>query len=137
MPKIEKAWQDLFKYTDEQVENLEEHQIQYIQKILEFSKYNLVATVVDSENCAWRAKIGDRIVLNGSGAISPKKCTNQDMLCMFAVAPLLPFVHVFQDRLLSDLDPNKLVWKRVQCADTGVKHCGWGQITMEISAEKV
>ena len=137
MSEIKKEMQNFFGYTDEQTENLQENQIQYFKKIPEYMGHNLVATVVHSENCAWQAKIGDRIVLNGGGVIMPKLCTNQEMICMFAVAPLLPLLYVFQDRVSSDLDPNTSVWKRIQCVDTGVQHCGWGQITMEISAEKV
>ena len=137
MSDIENAIQSHWEYTDEQMANLGDNQIKYLKKVPEYLKYNLVATVVESENCGCKVGVGDRIVLNGGGVILPNQCTNQDKLCMFAVAPLLPFVYLFQDRIASDVDPNECVWKRVQCADTGVERCGWGQITMEVNAEKI
>jgi putative sterol carrier protein len=137
MPKIEKGIQDLFGYTDEQVESLKENQIQYIEKMTERTKYNLVAEVVESRNCGWGNQVGDKIVLWGGVMIRPSECTNKDGLCLFAVAPLQPFSQVFLDRVSSGMDPTKSVFKRIKCLDTGVEHCGWGEIVMEVRAELI
>ena len=138
MPKIAKEVQDFFGYTDKQVESLGENQIQYIENMTEMAKYRVVAEVVESRNCAWGAKAGDKIVLSfAGGSIDMKACTNKDQLCMWALAPLQPFAHIFQDRIACGLDPTKTAFKRVQCLDTGVEHCGWGQIIMEVRVEPV
>ena len=137
MPKIAKEMQDLFGYTDEQVDGLKENQIQYIEKIGDHAKYKLVAEVVESRNCGWGAQVGDKIVLLAGGLIIPSECTKKDALCLWAVAPLQPFSQVFQDRVSSGMDPTKSVFKRVRCLDTGVEHCGWGEIVMEVRAEPV
>ena len=137
MSKIDKGLQDFMEYTDEQAENLEESQALFVNKMPELNGIKMVATVTESENCGCKMKIGDRIELFAGLALIPSLCVNQEMICLGALAPLMPFAHVFVDRITSGLDPNKSVWKRVGCIDTGVSNCGWGKITMEISAEKV
>ncbi|MFH2011995.1 MAG: hypothetical protein ABIJ37_04705 [Pseudomonadota bacterium] len=137
MPKITKEMQGLFGYTDEQVESLEENQILYIEKMGEMRKYNVVAEVVESRNCAWGAKVGDKIVMRAGGAIDTKECTNKDLLCIWALTPLQPFSHIFMDRIACGIDPTKPIFKRTHCLDNGVEHCGWGQIVMDVRVEPV
>jgi len=136
MAAIPKATQAHLGYTDEQVANLKQNQINYINGIREHIKYNLVAEVVESKNCGWQAKVGDRIVLRGLGGLVPADCTNKEGFCIWALAALLPYSMIMLDRASSGMDPNESVFKRTTCGDTGVEHCGWGRIVMEISAEK-
>lgn len=135
MPKITKEMQELFGYTDDQVKDLKENQIQLIEKLPELSKYNLVAKVVESRNCVIGAKPGDKIVLKAGGAIDTQACTNKEEICLWAVAPLLPFSYSFHELVGHGVDPTKMMLKRVHCLDTGVEHCGWGQIVMEVRVE--
>ena len=136
MAQIPRELQDLFGYSDEQVEGLTENQLKYISQMGAHLKYNLVAEVVESENCVWQAQVGDRIVLKGLGGIAPSECINKEALCIDAIAPLQSFARIFLDRVSSGLDPNGSVFRRVACNDTGVDHCGWGRIVMEVRAEE-
>jgi hypothetical protein len=53
------------------------------------------------------------------------------------LAALPPFSMIMLDRASNGLNPNDLVFKRTTCGDTGIEHCGWGRIVMEISAEEI
>lgn len=135
--KITEGTQAFFGYSDKQAEELRDNQAKYINSMQEHMKYNLVAEVVGSENCAWQAKVGDRIVLRGLGGIAPGECSNKEFLCIDAVAPLQSLARIFLDRVSSGLDPNGSVYRSASCSDTGAEHCGWGRIVMEARAEKV
>ena len=137
MRNIPKETQEMFGYTDEQIEGLRENQIEYIKKMPELAKYNLIAEVVESRNCVWGAKVGDKIVLWAGGIINTRECTNKDQLCLWAIAPLQSFSHAFQERVILGVDPIKSIFKRVCCLDVGAEHCGWGQIVMEIRVEPI
>ena len=137
MQKISNEMQKLFGYTDDQVEGLKENQIQFIDKLAELLKYNLIAEVVESKNCIMGAKPGDKIVLKAGGAIDTQACTNKKEICLWAVAPLLPFSYSFQELVGHGVDPTKMMFKRVHCLDTGVENCGWGQIVMEVRVEPI
>jgi hypothetical protein len=76
MTKLTKEEQERYRYTNEQVEALSENQVRLIEGIEEMTKYRVVAKVVDSNNCGWNAKGGDKIVLNGPGWILPAECSN-------------------------------------------------------------
>jgi len=135
MTKIAKEAQERYGYTDDQVKQLKENQIRLINNISKLTNYRLVAEVVESENCGWNAKVGDKIVLSGPGWILPAECTNTENTCLFAVSELTPFSWMLYDRVCSGHDPKDMIFKRVRCKDPGVEHCGWGQIVMEIRAE--
>jgi hypothetical protein len=133
--KIAKEAQERYGYTDDPVKQLKENQIRLINNISKLTNYRLVAEVVESENCGWNAKVGDKIVLSGPGWILPAECTNKENTCLFAVSELTPFSWMLYDRVCSGHDPEDMIFKRVRCKDPGVEHCGWGQIVMEIRAE--
>ena len=137
MTKIAKEAQERYGYTDDQVKQLKENQIKLINNISELSNYRLVAEVVESENCGWNAKVGDKIVLSGPGWLLPSECTNKENTCLFAVSELVSFSHILYDRVCNGNDPTNLLFKRTRCKDPGVDHCGWGQIVMEISVERI
>ena len=67
MTKIVKEAQERYGYTDDQVKKLKENQIRLINNIGELTSYKLIAEVVESQNCGWNAKVGDKIVLSGPG----------------------------------------------------------------------
>ena len=135
MTKIAEAAQERYGYTDEQVKQLKENQIRLINNISKLTNYRLVAEVVESRNCGWAAKVGDKIVLSGPGWILPQECTNKESTYLFAVSELVPFSMMLYDRVCSGIDPAEMMFRRIRCKDPGVEHCGWGQIVMEIRAE--
>lgn len=135
MPQIGKEAQERYGYTDTQIKNLKENQIRIINNISKLAKYRLVAEVVESENCGWQAKIGDKIVFSGPGWLLPPECSNPNNTCLFAVSELVPFFYMLYDRVCSGYDPKDMIFKRVRCKDTGVEHCGLGQIVMDVRAE--
>ena len=113
MHNMSKEILDLFGYTDEQINGLKENQIEYIKMMPELAKYNLVAEVVESRNCVWGAKKGDKIVLWTGGLINTRECTNKDQLCLWAVTPLQSFSQAFIERVISGADPMRSFFKRV------------------------
>jgi hypothetical protein len=135
MTEIAKAAQERYGYTDEQIKQLKKNQIRLINNISKLTNYRLVAEVVESENCGWKAKVGDKIVLSGPAWILPAECTNKENTCLFAVSELVPFAFMLYDRVCSGHDPDDMIFKRVRYKDTGIEHCGLGKIVMEVRAE--
>jgi len=135
MAKIAKEAQERYGYTDKQIKQLKKNQIQLINNIGKLVNYRLIAEVVESENCGWNAKVGDKNVLSGPGWILQKECTNKENTCLFAVSELVPFSFMLYDRVCNGHDPADMIFRRVRCKDPGIDHCGLGQIVMDIQAE--
>ncbi len=87
----------------------------------------LIIEVVDSHGCTVGMKIGDRLVFKALGVLLPAKSSQW---CSQAMAEIGGFANMAQDRFVSGLDPNGMIFNHFSCMDAGAK-CGWGQVVMK------
>ena len=119
-------------WTKEQINNLTLRQRRNVRVTPMRRAIKLIAEVVKAENCACKPKIGDRIIINGAGIVA-KRQTTFPYLCLFALAPLLPFVYVVYDRCVDGLDPSPQGFgDHVRCCDVGVGCGGWGEVMFKV-----
>jgi uncharacterized repeat protein (TIGR04076 family) len=127
-----KRFQKNNRYTDEELEILKSDpkRSQGIMKLFspEISKLYLIIEVVDSHGCTVRMKQGDRLVFKALGVLVPELSSPW---CSHAMAEIGGFANMAQDRFVSGLDPNGMIFKHFSCMDAGVK-CGWGQVIMKV-----
>ena len=90
--------------------------------------------MVKATNCGYKPKIGDRYVFAPGGTIITEECTWP--ICVWALAPMLPFFYMYYDRILAGLDPNDCYMENIKCADIGVDCGGFGEIVLKISYKK-
>jgi len=125
-----------YGFTDEQINKLSLTQWRVIKSTPRRWQYRMVAEVIEAKNCVGGAKKGDKYVFNASGFLLPDECT-VPRLCLWALAPMLPFILIIYDRLAEGLDdPSPKGWDNVHCADVGVECGGFGQVLFRIYCEK-
>jgi len=132
--KLKKTVMEALGYTEEQAESLSEKQQKIIKGGPARRAYKVIVEVVESENCGYKPKVGDRYVMNGSGMLIPEECTFP--LCLWALAPILPISYVIFDRLSQGLDPNGHLYDHIKCTDTGVGCGGIGEVAFKVYCEK-
>jgi len=122
-------------WSEEQIKNLTPAQRRNVRVTPFRRAVKLIAEVVKAENCACKPKIGDKIVVNGAGVLA-KKQTTFPYLCLFAIAPLLPYVYGIYDRCAEGLEPNPVGWaNHFRCGDVGVGCGGWGEVMFKVYCE--
>lgn len=137
MGKEEFNWERFQKhnlYTDEELEIFKKdpRRSTKVKKIFsrEIAKKYLVVEVVSSHGCTAGMKPGDRLVFRGLGVLIPEKSSPW---CAQAMGEIGGFATMIQDRFVSGLDPNDMVFDHFSCMDTGVRCGGWGQVIMKAS----
>jgi uncharacterized repeat protein (TIGR04076 family) len=126
----------LVGWTDEQIDNLSPKMLKFLRRPRSFGieQYKMIAEVVRSENCSFRLKKGDKFVFGSAGILLPDESTAS--LCLWAMAPLLPFNYMIYDRLCEELDPNGIFPDHVKCTDVGVACGGFGEVLFKVSCQK-
>lgn len=118
-------------WSDEEMAKLSPEMIKFVGEAYpEFGKYKLVAEVTESSNCTFALKKGERLVFAANGLLLPRECTAN--LCLWAIAPLLPFSFMVYDHLYHGIDPCSLFPNTMKCADTGVGCGGFGEVAFKV-----
>jgi uncharacterized repeat protein (TIGR04076 family) len=124
--------QEYYGYSDEELEALKSdpHKGPATQKLFssEIAKKYLVIKVVSSHGCTAGMRAGDKLVFKALGILMPEK---SNPWCSQAMGEIGGFANMAQDRFVSGLDPNGMVFNHFSCMDAGAK-CGWGQVVMKV-----
>ena len=126
---------DMLKYTEEEVKNLTRKQWELLCVGEDIYNYKMYAEVVKAAHCGYLPKIGDRYVFAPGGTLIPEECTWP--ICVWALAPMLPFFYMYYDRTRAGLDPNDMWMENVTCADIGTDCGGFGSVLFKIRFEKI
>ena len=123
-------------YTDEEIRNFkaDARKVKAVVKLFsrEIAKKNLIIEVVKSHGCTAGMKPGDRLVFRALGVLDTKR--SSDGWCAQALGEIGGFANMVQDRYVSGLDPNGIIFDHFSCMDAGTK-CGWGQVIMKVYVE--
>jgi uncharacterized repeat protein (TIGR04076 family) len=135
MSNVEFNWKQFQKhnfYTDEELEIFKKNprRANSVKKIFsrEIAKKYYVVEVVKSHGCTAGMKPGDRLVFRGLGVLVPEKSSPW---CAQAMGEIGGFATMVQDRFVSGLDPNNMIFNHFSCMDTGLRCGGWGQVIMK------
>lgn len=124
------------QYTDEEMRNFkaDPRKVNAVMKLFsrEIAKKNLIIEVVESHGCTAGMKPGDRLVFRALGLLDTKR--SSDGWCTQALGEIGGFANMVQDRYVSGLDPNGMIFDHFSCMDAGSK-CGWGQVIMKVYVE--
>ncbi len=131
---LKKMAMDAFGYSEEQFNRLNEKQRKIIEAAPLRRQYKMIAEVVESANCGYKPKIGDKYVMMANGRLIPEECTFP--ICLWALAPFLPISYVVFDRISQGLDPNGHLFDHIRCTDTGCDCGGIGQVAFKIYCQK-
>jgi hypothetical protein len=135
MGKKEFDWNRFQKhthYTDEELEALKSdpRRAKATMKLFspEIAKKSFVVEVVSSHGCLAGMKPGDRLVFKSLGVLD---LTKSSPWCANAFGELAGFANMIQDRFVSGLDLNDMIYNHFSCMDAGCKG-GWGQVIMKV-----
>ena len=121
-------------YSEKQAEGLNEKQEKIIKGGAARRAHKIIMEVEKAETPGCKAKVGDRIVMSGSGILIPEECTMP--LCLWAIAPVLPIHYVIYERLSLGMDPNDILYDHFKCRGLGVDCGGIGELVFKITCEK-
>ncbi len=131
MERLKAGW----GWTEEEIRNLSPKQWHLIDRGAEFPKYRIIAEVVKAHGCLCHPKLGDKFVFHASGFLLPKE-TTFPRICVWALAPMVPFIYMVYDRIAQDTDPTSLSIDYIKCLDTGVECGGYGEVLFHIYCER-
>ena len=120
-------------WTDEQIDSLSPKMLRFL-RLAKGQEHKMIAEVIRSENCSFKLRKGDKLVFGSNGILLPDESTAN--LCLWAIAPLLPFNYMIYDRFSEGLDPNGIFPDHVKCTDVGVACGGFGEALFKVSCKK-
>ncbi len=136
-PELIEFARQKYRASDEQIDKLTDTQWRVIKSAPSRWQYRMVAEVVEANNCLAGHKKGDKYVFSASGFLLPDEST-VTRLCLWALAPMLPFIYIVYDRLAEGLDdPSPKGWDSMHCPDVGLDCGGVGQVLFKVYCEKV
>ena len=97
------------------------------------SRYQLVATVVESKGCHSGHVVGQKIIFDSSGNLLTESAPKR--ICAFLMPNLVVLINAFFENLMNGRDPNEIMFNRTGCFDVGPACGGWGHVIVEMSAE--
>ena len=128
-------YQKLLGYSDEEMRvfRADPHREEVSPKIFspEMARKKMIIEVVESHGCTVGMKPGDKLVFKSLGVLDLKRSSPW---CAQAFGSIAGIANMIQDRLVSGLDPNKMVYNHFSCEDVGPRY-GWGQIIMKAYVE--
>jgi uncharacterized repeat protein (TIGR04076 family) len=133
--EIPQSMIDMLGYTEEDVKGLTRKQKELLLVGEDLYNYKMIAEVVKAKNCGYRPNIGDRYVFAPGGTIITEECTWP--ICVYALAPMLPFFYMYYDRIRAGLDPNDMWMENIKCADIGTDCGGFGEVLFKFTFEKI
>ncbi len=91
----------------------------------------IVAEVIEAHGCAAGHKVGEKIVFSAAQgtlltAQSPAR------ICASVLGTLATGVAVFQERIVSGLEPDANLYRRLGCVDAGLQCGGWGRVSFKL-----
>ena len=127
------AFQRHLRYDDEDLKAFQsdEKRVEAAKKLFskDIMKKELVIEVVESHGCSCGLKPGDQLIFNGLAVLDTgRSCPNW---CAHAMMPVPMLATLAQDRFVSGLDINNMVYDHFSCGDVGPRRHGWGQIVMK------
>jgi uncharacterized repeat protein (TIGR04076 family) len=136
---IEELWklfQGHMEYTDEQMKvfRTDPEKVKMVTETPDFVKCQIVAEVIESENCHAGHKVGDKFIMSAGGVLMSEKCPNR--MCMFALGPVANMLPALYERIFTKSDPGYKRSNIVQCTDIGLDKGGWGKVLMKVTIEK-
>lgn len=128
-----KAFQKTLQYTDEELEVFKNDQKRSAaaQKIFtpEVAAKDLVMEVVESHGCSCRLKPGDKLVFKALSQLDLERSSKN--WCAHALWSVPQIASVAQDRFVSGLPINDMIYDHFTCGDCGPMRHGWGQVVIK------
>ena len=88
--------------------------------------------MIESHGCAAGLKVGDKIHMSPQGTLLADRSPAH--ICLQVFPPLAAALAVYAERIISGLDPEPYLFKRVGCLDVGVRCGGWGHVAFYLYA---
>lgn len=121
-----------YGFTDKDFEKLTPGWLKLIAHRNDQARLRTIFEVIDVSNCAVRAKVGDKLVVDRQ-LINVEKSTFP--LCINALDRMHTMIFMIFDRVAEGLDPNGLFIKAVDCSDQGLQYGGLGKVRFKVYTE--
>jgi hypothetical protein len=128
------AFRQSMGYSVEELEVFRSHpnNVYVVENVSRLDKWLIVAEVIESHGCAAGHKLGDRLYFSPHGVLEMER--NPARICLHIFPALAAALPTFQERIISGLDPNPNLFRRVGCLDVGVTCGGWGHVAFKLYA---
>ena len=135
--KAKRVWQrfkEVMDYSDEDLAKFQENS--KFLKMMDtptFRTHKIVFEVIQSHGCVCQHRVGQRLVLNGNGALICDECP--PIMCIGLVSQFYSTIIAIWERMAAGLDPNGLLLDTIGCTDVGVDCGGWGRVVARVHVE--
>ena len=135
--KEARAWQrfkEVMNYSDEDLATFKSNpNFLQMTNTPAFRTHKIVFEVVKSHGCVCQHYVGQRIVLNGNGALIRDECPS--IMCIGLVSQFYGPIQAIWERITAGLEPNGLLLNTIGCTDVGVDCGGWGRVVAKVYVE--
>ena len=134
MARVWKRFQDITGYSDAELAKFKATP-KFVQMFNTptFRTHKIVAEVISSHGCVCQHHVGQRLVLNGNGALLRDECP--PLMCLGLVSQLWGPIGALYERFAAGLDPNGLLFNTVSCTDVSLECGGWGRVLARVKVE--
>ena len=127
-----KAFQKHLGYTDEELETFkaDPKRVKAAAKLFNpaIMKKDLVVEILESHGCSAGLKPGDKLVFTALGLLDMERSAKS--WCAHAMGQIPGIATLVQDRWVSGLEINDMIYDHFSCGDVGPMRHGWGQVVM-------
>jgi uncharacterized repeat protein (TIGR04076 family) len=104
-----------------------------VRNAARLNRWWIVAEVIEAHGCAAGHKVGQTITFSAAqGTLEADKSPAH--ICMATLSALATAVAVYQERIVSGLDPDANLYRRLGCVDAGLQCGGWGHVSFKLYA---
>ena len=135
----ERLWRIMQKrlgYTDDEAQKFRENprNEEVLVRSGELISKVIIFEVVEAHGCNSRYKVGDKLYFDGAGNLITELCPKK--VCAFSLSSPIALIFAVSEMVYAGVDPNEMLFKRVDCFDVGLACGGWGRVVMEMSVEE-
>ncbi len=132
--RVWKRFQEVMHYTDEEMAIFKANpRFVKMMNTPAFRTHRIVFEVISSHGCVCQHSVGQRIVLNGNGALIRDDCP--PVMCLGILSQLYAPVQAIWERMVAGIDPNGVLIDTIGCVDVDVRCGGWGKVITRVHVE--
>ena len=134
MTRVWQRFQEIMGYSDDEMAEFKSRpKAMQMFNTPVFRTHKIVAEVISSHGCICQHHVGQRLVLNGNGALLRDECP--PVICVSLVSQLTGPIAALYERFVAGLDPNGLLSDTISCTDIGFDCGGWGRVLAKVKVE--
>ena len=134
MERVWRRFKEVMEYSDDDMAKFKSNpKFMKMMNTPAYRTHKIIVEITQSHGCVCQHRVGQRLVLNGNGALIRDECP--PVMCIGLVSQFYAAILAIWERMAAGLDPNGLLMDRIGCTDVGVDCGGWGRVVAKVYVE--